>query len=138
MDLITANFRDFSAGVSLGISSTSLNMNHCNCATLIDSGIVLHILYKALEIRLFDHQCSDIVLRCLWWQASNLSTVAFEAAQLLQMYIIKDTHISYRYSLIVRRVFNLQIYIFQKHWNWEEGILRNEFQDNSVGVFNFY
>ena len=64
--------------------STWLNINHCNCATLVDHGMVLHILYRAiLEIRLFGHWCPVIVLRCLQWKASSLSIAAFRAAAIV-------------------------------------------------------
>ena len=60
----------------------------------VDSGMVLHILYRALlGIRLFGHWCPVIILRSLLWQASSFSIVAFGTDQLVQLYILNNTNV---------------------------------------------
>ena len=95
------NSRDFCAAVSLGIHCTWPKIDHHSCFALFDSGMVLHILNRALlEIKLFGHQHPVVVIWCLQWQVSSLFRAAFGTVLLLQWFIIKDTHVVQRKSKV--------------------------------------
>ena len=93
LDPITAISWDFCSGFSLDICSTWPNMDYCCSVTLVNSGMLLHISYRALlKIKLFGHLCSVIIFQCLLRQASSLSIAAFGAAQLCDNCTLSKMH----------------------------------------------